>query len=149
MHLRASKLHIWINQLPGDVHLSHGQLPNREIYEVSEAANHSKHISSESKNPEERHSPESHFHLVAFYSRILCSALFTVSSTKAIRSIVLYIYIAAVLHSMWTIIFMLYLLHHDFPSLYLQYKKRFESYLFWLWVPEVSNIAEPTTLVKF
>lgn len=98
-HLRASKLHSWINWLPGQemcIFLM-GSCQVKKIYEVSEATNHSKHIPSEQKKPwGKRYSPESHFHLVAFYSRILYNTPFKVSSSKAIRSTILYIYIVAV-----------------------------------------------------
>lgn len=95
MVLGASKLHAGINWLPGQ-EMCVFSVPSREIYEVSEVTNHSKCIPSESKKPwGKRHSPESHFHLVAC-SRILYNAPFNVSPSKAIRSTILYVYIVAV-----------------------------------------------------
>lgn len=101
-YLEPPKLHSWISWLPGQEMciFPMGSCQVKKKYEVSDTTNHSKRISFEPKKPRgKRHSPESHFHLVAFYSRILVNAPFEVSSSKAIRSTILCIYIVAVCYT--------------------------------------------------
>jgi len=137
-HLGASKLHSWITWLPGQEMcvFPTGNCQVKKNTWSLWSTNHSKHIPPEPKEPwGKKYSPESHFHLVAFYSRVLYNAPFKVSASKAIQSTILHIYIVAVCYMVCEQLYLrcLYFtvtLHHYFHNI----KKALIIFILTLWV---------------